>query len=45
MPTTIKKDRAGMKNDNENIFHFFLEYQQAKERNSSSSVSEWDNHT
>jgi hypothetical protein len=37
MTTNIKEDRAGMKNNNENIFHFFLEYQQAYEHNSSAS--------
>jgi hypothetical protein len=37
MPTAIKEDSAGMKNNNGDIFHFFLEYQQAKEHNSSAS--------
>jgi hypothetical protein len=40
MLTTIKEDeKAKMKNNNndENVFHFFLEYQQAK---NSPSVSE-----
>jgi hypothetical protein len=37
MPTAIKEDRAGVKNNNGDIFHFFLEYQQAKEHNSSAS--------
>jgi hypothetical protein len=45
MLRTIKeeeKEKAKMKNNNgnkENIFHFFLEYQQAKNNSSSTGVS------